>query len=234
MKKTTSLFCCAVAGCQSLVSALTIAEINGNKFLSPLSGQTFQNVTGLLTAKGPNGVWIRSTTPDQDAATSESIYVFSTSAAVTSLTLGDIVALDGKVTEYRSSAAYLYLTEITSPTNIQVLSSGNVVKPLVIGKDTLSPPTVQFSGLDGGDVYALPNGIANISAVNPVLNPKSYGLDFWESLSGELVTVKKPRAIQRPNSYGDTWVVGDWVVTGKNAHGGVTMSDKGEILQVER
>lgn len=228
--KTTPAICLAFAGLQSLAAALTIAEINGNKFISPYSGQAVTNVTGLLIAKGPNGIWIRSTTPDDDKATSEAVYVFGNKVG-TNLTAGDIITLDGKVSEYRTNEAYIYLTEITSPKNVQVVSSGNTVTPLVIGKDTLPPPTVQYTSLDNGDIYGLPNAVANISEVNPVLNPTKYGLDFWESLSGELVTVKAPKAIKTPNKYGDTWVIGDWAVTGKNKHGGLTMSDKGKPLR---
>ncbi len=55
-------------------------------------------------------------------------------------------------------------------------------------------------------------------------------MDFWESLSGELVTVQKPVAIAKPNSYGETWVVGNWPTTGKNARGGLTLSNKGECF----
>ena len=227
MKPSSPVLCWVFASLQSLAAALTIAEINGNKFLSPLSGQSVTDVTGLLIAKGPNGIWIRSTTPDDDDATSEAIYVFSKTVGA-SLAVGDIVSLDGEVTEYRQNANYIYLAEITAPANVQVLSSGNAVVPLVIGKDTLSPPTVQYSSLDGGDIYNVPNAVANISDTNPVLDPTKYGLDFWESLSGELVTIKKPTAIKTPNKYGDTWVVGDWVATGRNKHGGLTMTDKGE------
>lgn len=214
----------AFTSLQSLAAALTIAEINGNKFISPYSGQTVTNVTGLLIAKGPSGIWIRSTTPDNDHATSEAIYVFGSVGSA--VAVGDIISLDGKVSEYRSANTYLYLTEITSPKNVQILSSGNTVTPLVIGAGDLKPPTIQYTALDGGDIYAVPNGVANISAVNPVLEPAKYGLDFWESLSGELVTIKKPTDTKQPNSYGDTWVVGDWATTGRNSHGGLTMSDK--------
>ncbi|KAJ9133442.1 Endonuclease/exonuclease/phosphatase-like protein [Pleurostoma richardsiae] len=214
-----------IATLQTAVAAVTIAEINGDKFLSPYSGQTLSNITGVVTAKGSSGIWIRSTTPDDDVRTSESIYVYSSSVG-TNLTVGDLISLDAKVSEYRSSSSYLYLTELGSPKNVKILSSGNTVTPLIIGQDTLAPPTVQYTSLDGGDIYALPNAVANISAVNPVLDPTSYGLDFWESLSGELVTVRSPRVIGRPNSYRETWVVGDWPVTGQSAHGSLTMSDK--------
>ncbi|KAL2264568.1 hypothetical protein VTJ83DRAFT_7078 [Remersonia thermophila] len=215
----------ASATFQSLVAALTIAEINGNRFLSQYAGQSVTGVEGVVIAKGPSGFWIRSTTPDDDPITSEAIYVFG-SGVGSKLVVGDRISLDGKVSEYRSNANYMYLTEITSPKNVKVVSSGHAVAPLVIGQDTPSPPTVQYSSLDGGDIYALPNGVANMSEANPVLEPTKYGLDFWESLSGELVTIKRPTAIKTPNKYGDTWVVGDWAATGRNKHGGLTMSDK--------
>ena len=88
----------------------------------------------------------------------------------------------------------------------------------------------EFSSLDGGDIYAIPNAVANISTENPVLDPENYGLDFWESLTGELVTVKAPTALKIPSSYRDTWVIGDWKVTGKNDAGSLTMSAKGKFF----
>jgi hypothetical protein len=218
-------FVLAAIGSILSVEALTIAEINGNKFLSPYSGQTVTNITGLITAKSSTGIFLRSTTPDDDPRTSESIYVYSSTVGA-NLTVGDIISLDGKVSEYRSTATYLYLTELGSPKNVKVLSSGNAVAPLVIGEDTGLPPTSQYTSLDGGDIFAVPNGVANISTVNPILDPTSYGLDFWESLSGELVTVRNVTIIARPNSYRETWIAGGWPATARNSHGGLTMSAK--------
>jgi len=206
-------------------SAQSIAQINGNRFLSPYRNQAVTGVEGIVTAKGPNGFWIRSVTPDNDPATSEGIYVYGSSAG-SSLAVGDRIRLNGRITEYRSDNTHIYLTEIASPANVVKVSSGNAVKPLVIGQDTLPPPTVQYTSLDNGDIYGFPNGVANISGVNPVLKPAEYGLDFWESLVGELVTVRKPTILKTPNNYRDTWVVGDWATTGRNSHGGITMTDK--------
>ena len=107
------------------------------------------------------------------------------------------------------------------------MGSGAVVKPLVIGVDTAAPPTEKFSGLDEGDVFGLPNNASLISVANPELQPQSYGLDFWESLTGELVTVRRPTALTKPNQFGDTWVVGgNWKATGRNGRGGLTMTAK--------
>lgn len=207
--------------------AVTISEINGNAYTSPFEGESVSGVEGLVTAIGEEGFFLRSTTPDSDDATSESIYVYG-SSAVSQVTVGDVITLSGKVSEYRSQAAYLYLTEITSPSSIVVKSSGNEVAPVVIGKDR-SPPTEVYSGLDGadGDVYALPNNASQISAKNPVLEPELYAMDFWESLSGELVSLTGLTIITKPNQYGDVFVRGDWTVSGLNEHGGLTMSANG-------
>jgi hypothetical protein len=209
-----------------LVSAETISEINGNRYLSPYNGKNVTYVNGLVTAKGPNGIWIRSTTPDRDDRTSESAYVFDKNFGK-NLTAGDVIQLNGTVSEYRSSKAYVYLTEIINPKLVKKVSSGSAATPLVIGKDTINPPTKAFSALDNGDVFGVPNNVSLISVANPILIPRNYGMDFWESLSGELVTIKGAHALTKPNNYGDTWVVGDWKVTGLNSRGGLTTVDKG-------
>ncbi|ERF73316.1 hypothetical protein EPUS_03149 [Endocarpon pusillum Z07020] len=207
-------------------SCVSIFEITGDRFISPLRGQRVSNVTGIVTAKGPDGFWLRSVTPDRDASTSESIYVFGRTAA-TPRTVGEQIVLStATVTEFRTSADYLYLTELTNPGNVTVISSGNDVSPIVIGARGLNPPTEQYSSLDNGDVFGLPNNVSQISVVNPVLEPQRYGLDFWESLTGELVSVPGARAVARPNRFGDTWVVGDWRTTGENERGGLTMTDQ--------
>jgi len=230
--KTSSIFArFAFLAFQSSAHALSIAEINGNKFLSPYAGQNVTSVTGLVTAKGSSGIWLRSTTPDNDVATSDSLFVFSSTVGK-NISVGDIISLDGKVSEFRSSPDFLYLTELGSPRNVQLLSSNNAVVPKVIGVDTLPPPTVQYSALDGGDIYGLPAAVTNISIENPVLDPTQYGLDFWESLTGELVTVRAPTVLGRPNNFRETWVVGDWPTTGRNSHGGLTMTDKGQLREI--
>ncbi|KAL4912719.1 Endonuclease/exonuclease/phosphatase [Aspergillus aurantiobrunneus] len=213
----------SLALCWALpAAAVTISEINGNAYISPLKGESVSDVEGLVTAIAEDGFYLRSTSPDSDDATSESIYVYG-SSAVSKVSVGDVITLSGEVTEYRSQVNYLYLTEITSPSDIVVQSSGNEVAPVVIGKDR-SPPTEKYSGLDNGDVYALPNNASQISVEDPVLEPELYAMDFWESLSGELVSLTGLTIITKPNQYGDVFVRGDWGVSGLNEHGGLTMT----------
>ena len=227
--KFSSLVVGACSALFSVTSAVTISQINGHKYLSPYNGQPVTSVKGLVTAKGPSGFWIKSTTIDLDYRSSNSIYVFG-SSTLKSVNVGDIITLDATVTEYRSSPDHLYLTELISPENITVLSSGNKVSPIVVGEWLLKyPPTEKFSSLDTRDVFDIPNNSSQVSAENPSLSPLLYGLDFWESLSGELVTVKRPTAISKANSYGDTWVHGSWRVSAKNERGGLTSLDGGKL-----
>lgn len=131
--------------------------------------------------------------------------------------------------EDRSNALHNYLTELTNPTNVTVISSDNEVTPLILGEDTLSPPTELFSVLDEGGIFGVPNDVARIGAENPTLQPEKYGMDFWESLVGELVTIKDVVQVSRPNNFGDVWVRSAALkATGVNSHGGITMIEGGE------
>lgn len=227
--KVVSLLTCAYAAAS--VSAQTIAEINGHRFLSPYAGQNVTNVTGVVTAKGPSGIWLRSLVPTPDERVSDGIYVYGSALARNkSIATGDVLVLDGEVSEYRSSVDYLPLTEITYPKVRAVLERNHTFAPIVLGKQR-SPPTKLLSSLDSGDVFGVPNNKSLISVVNPVLNPRTYGLDFWESLVGEYVTIKNPRAVGRPNQYGDTWVVGTWATTGDNERTGLTLSPRGKEIR---
>lgn len=220
-----------IAFCSSLLLAatslaLTISEINGVNYISAFREESVSDVTGLVTAKGPKGVWLRSTSPDEDPRTSDSVYVYTDEDPL-DVSVGDIVVINGEVVEYRASPDNLFLTEIVSPQLVTIESSDNPVQPVEISSDNLIPPGEQYSLLDGGDVFGVPNNISLISDENPELRPDEYGMDFWESLTGELVILKNTRALSRPNRFGDTWVVGDWNPSGLNDRGGLTMSEAG-------
>ncbi|KAF8420368.1 Endonuclease/exonuclease/phosphatase [Tirmania nivea] len=207
---------------------ITIPEIQGPSFNSPYINQAVTNVTGIVTAIGPAGFWLRNLIPDRDIRTSESIYVY-TGASATSIRhnviVGETVTIDGKVEEYRRNKSYLFLTEITGPKNLRKAKKPIVVPKPVLLNRKLAPPTELFSKLDtNGDVFAVPNNASLVETSGLTLEPKLYGLDFWESLEGELVTVKYPTALNRPNNYGEIWVRGgDWKVTSQNRRGGLTI-----------
>jgi hypothetical protein len=166
--------------------------------------------------------------PVADIRISNGLLVFSESSKVlNSVAVGDLISLSGKVQEFRSSSdpSFLLSTELESPANITVLSANNTVRPLVLGVDR-SPPTQYLSALDAGPdgFLSVPNNQSRVDVVNATMQPTRFGIDFWSSLEGQLVTVPKPISIGIENDFGEFWVRGDWKATSVNSRGGLTMS----------
>src|SRR5262249_57161846 len=122
------------------VPATPIHTIQGAAHLSPLAGQTVRTL-GIVTAKSTNGFWLEDPSPDADDATSEGIFVFTSTAPAVSV--GDSASVTGRVQEFRPggvSNGNLTTTELASP-SISVLSSGNPLPaPIVMGTGGRIPP----------------------------------------------------------------------------------------------
>ncbi|MGE3465630.1 MAG: hypothetical protein AB7J13_01750 [Pyrinomonadaceae bacterium] len=104
----------------------TIAQIQGDKGTSSIDKQNVR-VTGIVTAILKAGFYIQ--TPDDkvdaDPLTSEGLYIYGSESAA-KVSLGDMVQVDGTVTEFspRNERIFLSITEITRPT-VKVISKGN-------------------------------------------------------------------------------------------------------------
>src|SRR5262249_33342886 len=127
------------AGFTTLVLA-HIHDIQGASHLSPKNGQTVTTesaiITALRTAGSTRGFYIQDLSPDASDAASEGFSVFtgSSSTPATLVSVGDIVQVGGKVSEFRPSANNLTITELVGPLTITTLSSGNALPtPVVIG-----------------------------------------------------------------------------------------------------
>ncbi|WP_299573351.1 endonuclease/exonuclease/phosphatase family protein [uncultured Williamsia sp.] len=175
----------------------TIAAIQGPGFTSPLAGRAVSGVEGVVTAvrtSSPRGFWIQSRTPDRDDATSDAAFVV-TNPTAPAVAVGDEVAVDGTVTEFRSggaSSTNLSVTEITSPTVTTKSRRNALPAPLVIGPTTVpdrfAPPTT-------GDVETIGRVQARRSAQ-----------EFWEAHEGMRVEIPAPRVIAPSNTYGDVYI----------------------------
>ncbi|KAI0090862.1 DNase I-like protein [Irpex rosettiformis] len=212
-------------GLFALTNAATIAQIKGDSFLSPLAGQVVYNVTGIVTAKDRYGLWLTDE-PSRDGHVSSSLRVFGSTVAVRNTRVGDKISLSGTVTEYRKldRPDDLSLTELSSPGQVIVHSTGHKIDPVVLGHARI-PPTGPLSSLDVGSEgwLSVPGNVSLLTDVNPTLQPTLYGLDFWESLEGRLVTIPNPVALDFPSWMGAIWVRGDWPVQGLNKRGGLTI-----------
>ncbi|HEY6835987.1 MAG TPA: Ig-like domain-containing protein [Gaiellaceae bacterium] len=176
-----------------------IHDIQGASHTSPLSGQ---NVTtlGIVTAKSSNGFWMQDPNPDADPATSEGIFVFTSSAP--SVNAGDAVNVQGRVQEFRpggAPTANLTTTELAGSPSVTVLSSGNPLPAAtVVGTGGRIPPNQVIEDDATGNVET-----------NGVFDPASDGLDFWESLEGMRLQLNNAVAVGPTNAFGETQVIGD-------------------------
>lgn len=177
----------------------SIHTIQGDTRTSPYAGKQVTGVTGVVTgvrAYGSRGFWMQETAPDDNSATSEGIYVFTSS--VPKVAVGDAVRVDGNVVEYvpgGAASGNQSVTEIEKPT-VTVVSSGNKV-----------PAPVRITG-DSVPAAYTPKGKADAGgSVNWLrLRPAAYASDYYESLEGMNVRIGTSRVVGATDPYAELWV----------------------------
>jgi predicted extracellular nuclease len=181
---------------------LAIHDIQGTGFLSPQNGNAVTNVPGIVTGVrsvgSSKGYWIQDPNADTNPATSEGIFVFTSSAPT--VAPGDSVLVSGKVQEFYplssgdtvATTSNLSITEIDQ-TGATTLSSGNALPaPIVLG-----PTTVP-------DTYAPDLGGQNIESTS--IDPSRSALDFYESIEGMRVEVDNARVVGPSDSFAEEYV----------------------------
>lgn len=175
-----------------------IHDIQGAAHRSPLAGKLVQNVTGVVTAKTTNGFWFQDTQPDTDPATSEGVFVFTSSAPTVSV--GDAVTVEGMVAEFRPGGSggttNLTTTEITNP-KITVTGTAAVPAPTLVGAGGRVPPSTVIDNDSSGDV----------ETTSTAFDPAQDGLDFWESLEGMWLGINQPEVTGPTSSFRELSVV---------------------------
>ncbi|MFF3905484.1 endonuclease/exonuclease/phosphatase family protein [Streptomyces sp. NPDC001848] len=201
---TVAAVCSAVSGVvltsPAHADTVRIHDIQGTTRISPLVGQNVTDVAGIVTGVrtygSSRGFWMQDPTPDDDPATSEGVFVFTSSTP--KVAVGDAVTVTGTVSEYvpgGTSSGNQSVTEITKPT-VTVRSSGNAVPaPVVIDEDS-----VPDRYTPAGDPAA--NGSIN----GLTLQPSAYALDHYESLEGMNVQVADARVVTATDPYSELWV----------------------------
>ncbi|WP_200301400.1 endonuclease/exonuclease/phosphatase family protein [Streptomyces adelaidensis] len=209
-KRTARIGALTVATICSTVSAvvltspaqadsLRIHDIQGTTRTSPLVGQQVTDVEGIVTGVrtyGSRGFWIQDTRADADPATSEGVFVFTSSRPTVSV--GDAVKVSGTVGEFvpgGTSSGNQSVTQITRPT-ITVVSTGNTV-PAAGVVDARSVP----------GRYAPAGDSAAAGSIDGLtLAPAKYALDFYESLEGMNVRVADTRVVTATDPFTELWV----------------------------
>ncbi len=176
-----------------------IHEIQTGAHLSTLDDQPVSGVSGIVTAIRSNGFYFQDPNPDNDEATSEGLFVFTSSSPT--VEIGDEVAVNGTVSEFRpggSAAANLTITEIVSPATYLISSDNSLPAATVIGAGGRVPPSEVIEDDSTGDVET-----------GGVFDPATDGIDFYESLESMLVRVNNPVATGPRNDFGEISVIAD-------------------------
>ncbi|MFF9014273.1 endonuclease/exonuclease/phosphatase family protein [Streptomyces sp. NPDC014870] len=180
-------------------AAVRIHDIQGTTRVSPLVGTQVTGVTGIVTGVrtyGSRGFWIQDPQADDNPATSEGVFVFTSS--VPTVAVGDSVSVNGTVGEYVPgglNSGNQSVTQISKPT-VTVVSSGN---PL--------PAPVTISAWSVPSAYAPEGDTAAAGSINGLtLQPRKYALDYYESLEGTNVRVGTSRVVGATDPYAELWV----------------------------
>ncbi|PMB49563.1 hypothetical protein CEN40_04580 [Fischerella thermalis CCMEE 5205] len=193
-----------------------IRDIQGASHVSPLVGQTVTNVPGIVTVVRSNGFYLQDPNPDSDDATSEGIFVFTSSAPTVSV--GDSILVSGTVSEFRPGGSggtnNLSITQIGGNPSITVLSNGNSLPTAtILGNGGRTIPTTVIANDATGNVET-----------SGTFDPSEDGIDFYESVEGMLVQVNNPVAVGPTNDFGEIPVLAD---NGVNAS---TRTNRGGIV----
>ncbi|WP_060885170.1 endonuclease/exonuclease/phosphatase family protein [Streptomyces caniscabiei] len=183
----------------AVADSVRIHDIQGTTRTSPLAGQQVTGVEGIVTGVrtyGSRGFWIQDTKADADPATSEGVFVFTSSRPTVSV--GDAVTVAGTVSEFvpgGTSSGNQSVTQITRPT-ITVVSTGNAVPAATVVNARSVPSRYAPTGdtAAGGSV----NGLT--------LAPATYALDYYESLEGMNVQVADARVVGATDPFTELWV----------------------------
>ncbi|MFF2994167.1 endonuclease/exonuclease/phosphatase family protein [Streptomyces sp. NPDC057950] len=210
-KRTARIGALTVAAVCSTVSAVVLTapahadtvrihDIQGTTRVSPYAGRQVTDVAGVVTGVrtygSSKGFWIQDPTPDADPATSEGVFVFTSSTP--KVAAGDSVTVSGTVSEFVPGGAATgnqSVTEITKAV-VTVLSSGNPV-----------PAATVINRRSVPDAYSPAGDMAASGSVNALtLEPKKYALDYYESLEGMNVQVSDTRVVTATDPYSELWV----------------------------
>lgn len=197
-----------------------IHDIQGAAHLSPLNGQSVTGVPGIVTALKSNGFYLQDPNPDANDATSEGIFVFTSSAPT--VAVGDSVTVNGTVNEFRpggtSGTNNLTVTELgANNTGVTIGTHGNSLPaPIVVGTGGRVPPLTVIEDDATGDVET-----------TGVFDPANDAIDFYESLEGMRVQINNAVAVGPTNTFGETPMLplSGSGITNRTPRGGVYISD---------
>jgi predicted extracellular nuclease len=217
MRTTTCLgLLLVVAAAARADQSHTIQQIQGAEERSRLVGTAVVDVTGVVTAVTSTSFTIQAP-PDGELATSDALLVHVGRSFDGLPTVGDQVAVSGKVTEFAGRVngeeleGALTQTQLERPVQVRVLASGcPLPEAVVVGASGRMPP-----------VRAIAAGDAE--RFDAVAEP----FDFWESLEHMRVVVRDA-VVVGPTAHGELHVIpeGGEGYPQRTSRGGVLLANE--------
>lgn len=155
-------------------SALGVAAV------SPLNGSVV-TTEGVVTAvfNGLNGFYMQDETGDGNPQSSDGIFVYMGSGVIPTVSVGQKIRLKATVTEFNT------VTELVSPTNIQVLGSGFVITPVPVSL----PETTE------GDLEAYEGMLVTITS------PMTASQNYFQGRYGQVTLSAEGRLFKPTNLF---------------------------------
>ncbi|MBI4893321.1 MAG: hypothetical protein HY821_22055 [Acidobacteria bacterium] len=124
----------------SQTPTVLISQIQGPGTASPYAGQRVMT-SGVVTARSSTGFFLQDPVPDDDPATSEGLFVFTSGAPPALAAVGNVVQVTGLVSEFRRSSAANRpsVTELTQPSVTMLSSASPLPAPRLITAEDLKP-----------------------------------------------------------------------------------------------
>ncbi|MGT2802792.1 DUF6359 domain-containing protein [Streptococcus henryi] len=193
----------------STAAEVTVGEIQGESHDSPYDNRKVKVKEVVVTSiTANNNFYVQDINPDDNPATSDGINVY-TGKLNTSVAVGDVLELEGSVTEYLGRGyddrkeTDLTITQIVA-SKVTKTGTAEVPAPIVIGKDRMIPADI----------------IDNDSFAD--FDPEEDAIDFWESLEGMLVAVDDAKVLG-PMKNKEIYVLSGNSTTPTNKVGGVSL-----------
>lgn len=180
------------------------ANLPANTF--SITGDTV-TTQGVVTAVDSRGFYLQDPTGDGNDATSDAIFVFTSSAPT--VVVGQSVQVSGTVSEFfpgDTDTRNLPLTQLTSPTVEVLAESLGTVTATILGGNGRTLPDQNIDD----DAFA-------------AYEPASDGIDFFESIESMLVTAQDLVAVSGTNRFGEIFAVVD------QGAGATGISDRGTL-----
>jgi uncharacterized protein len=200
------------------LAGLRIHDIQGAAHISPYQGNSVDGVPGVVTARRNNGFWMQDAAPDGEPATSEGIFVFTSTAPA--VTVGAAVTVSGVVAEFRPGGTggfdNLTTTELDRVT-VSPAGAGAAIAPTVVGAGGRVPPNRVIEDDASGSVET--SGLFDFD---------QDGIDFYESLEGMKLQVNDAVVVGPTSGFGELFVVGD-----DGANAGVRTNRGGVVISAD-